>query len=83
MVSAICKACGKEMKARGGGPIEYFPFCLLRRSDGRAYADARAALKALHDLARRGGCVLKIRFGISLLTRRIQIDFGGNNGKLD
>jgi hypothetical protein len=43
MVSAICKACGKEMKARGGGPIEYFPFCLLRRSDGRGYADARAA----------------------------------------
>ena len=28
-------------------------------------------------------CVLKIRFGISLVTRRIQIDFGGNNGKLD
>jgi hypothetical protein len=28
-------------------------------------------------------CVLKIRFGISLLSRRIQIDFGGNNGKLD
>ena len=77
MVSAICKACGKEMKARGGGPIEYFPFCLLRRSDGRAYADARAALKAL------AACVLKIRFAISLLTRRIQIDFGGNNGKLD
>jgi hypothetical protein len=45
------------VKARGGGPIEYFPFCLLRRSDGRAYADARAALEALHDLARRGGCV--------------------------
>jgi hypothetical protein len=27
--------------------------------------------------------VLKIRVGISLLTCRIQIDFGGNNGKLD
>jgi hypothetical protein len=27
--------------------------------------------------------VLKIRFGISLLRCRIQIDFGGNNGKLD
>jgi hypothetical protein len=27
--------------------------------------------------------VLKIRFGISLLTCRIQIDFGGNNGELD
>jgi hypothetical protein len=55
MVSAICKACGKEMKARGGGPIEYFPFCLLRRSDGRAYADARAArtLTACELFARR------------------------------
>jgi hypothetical protein len=33
------------MKARGGGPIEYFPFCLLRRSDGRAYADAQSRSK--------------------------------------
>jgi hypothetical protein len=60
-----------------GSSWKGFWIALLRRSDGRAYADARAALKAL------AACVLKIRFAISLLTRRIQIDFGGNNGKLD
>jgi hypothetical protein len=44
----------------------------------------RAALKALCDLARRGGCVhRKFDSGILLLTCRIQIDLEGNNGNLD
>jgi hypothetical protein len=56
MVRAICKACGKEMKAWVVAD-RIFSFRLFRRSDGHVYAGARAALKALHDLARRGGCV--------------------------
>jgi hypothetical protein len=48
------------------------------------YGGVRAALKAPHDLARRGGCVYrKIRFGMPLLRCRIRIDLGGNNGNLD
>jgi DprA/Smf-like nucleotide binding protein involved in DNA uptake len=46
------------------------------------YGAMRAALKALHDLA-RGGCVPKIRYGHALLTCRIQIELEANNGNLD
>src|ERR1700693_739099 len=42
MVRAICKVCGKEMKAWGGHRI--FSFRLLRRSDGHAYPQAAPGL---------------------------------------
>ena len=53
------------------------------RDAGQSLRAMRAVLKAYTISRGAAACVLKIRFGISLLTRRIQIDFGGNNGKLD